>query len=77
MIATPEQTRTPEAVAEIFWLAFQTLNERERRAVLRKLRRAMPSPLVAQPANSLRQMAGLVSWGGDALADSERYYDDL
>jgi hypothetical protein len=77
MIATPEQTRTPEAVAEIFWLAFQALNEQEQQAVLARLRPARSSSLqlVAQSASTLLALRGLVAWGGDALEDSERLYD--
>lgn len=28
------------------------------------------------PASDLDQLKGLVDWGGDALVDSERLYDD-
>lgn len=78
MIATPEQTRTPEAVAEIFWLAFQALNQREQRAVLHRLQQAKTlSEEILKPVHVLHELAGLVAWGGDALEDSERYYDDL
>jgi hypothetical protein len=28
------------------------------------------------PASHLDQLTGLVSWGGDAVADTERLYDD-
>jgi len=28
------------------------------------------------PASSLDRLSGLVAWGGDALADTERLYDE-
>jgi hypothetical protein len=28
------------------------------------------------PASSLDHLTGLVAWGGDALADTERHYDE-
>jgi hypothetical protein len=28
------------------------------------------------PASSLDRLTGLVAWGGDALADAERLYDE-
>jgi len=33
-------------------------------------------PVRAMPASHLDRMTGLVEWGGDAFADSERLYDD-
>lgn len=34
-------------------------------------------PLVPSfPASSLDRLTGLVAWGGDALADSEKFYDE-
>jgi len=32
----------------------------------------VPSP----PASSLDRLTGLVAWGGDALADTEKLYDE-
>ena len=29
------------------------------------------------PASSLDRLSGLVAWGGDALADTERLYDEF
>ncbi len=38
--------------------------------------RTRKMPLVsALPASFLDRLTGLVAWGGDALADSERLYD--
>ncbi len=34
------------------------------------------SRLHTLPASHLDHLTGLVEWGGDALADSERIYDD-
>jgi hypothetical protein len=39
-------------------------------------RDAAISPLRTMPASHLDQLTGLVEWGGDAFADSERVYDD-
>lgn len=33
-------------------------------------------PLHSMPASHLDNLTGLVEWGGDAFADSERLYDD-
>ena len=35
-----------------------------------------PPPLHTIPAYHLDHLTGLVEWGGDAFADSERLYDD-
>ncbi len=70
--------RTPEAIAEVFWLAFNALSEEEREAVLERLQGSLENGDISpQPASSLRDLVDLVAWGGDALLDSERYYDDL
>jgi hypothetical protein len=69
--------RTPDAVAEVFALAFNALTNVEQQAVLKR-RREVAAPntkLVVQPATTLRDLCGLVAWGGDALEDSERLYD--
>jgi len=69
--------RTPEAIAEVFWLAFNALSEEEQEAVLERLQASCQLDLSPQPADSLRKLVGLIAVGGDALLDSERYYDDL
>jgi hypothetical protein len=66
-----------EAIAEVFWLAFTRLSEAEQKAVLQRL----STPSRRQPRRALRtahiahRLMGLVSWGGDALEDSELFYD--
>ena len=74
MQSIADTTRTPDAVAEVFWLAFTALTNTEQQAVLKRLHEgADPSAkLVVQPATTLRDLCGLVAWGGDALEDSER-----
>ena len=42
------------------------------RAVQEGARRAVPS----FPASSLDHLTDLVAWGGDALVDAERLYDE-
>ena len=37
-----------------------------------RTRKVIPS----LPASSLDRLTGLVAWGGDALADTERLYDE-
>ncbi len=37
--------------------------------------RKLPS-VPSLPASSLDHLTGLVNWGGDALADTERLYDE-
>ncbi len=70
--------RTPEAMAEVFWLAFNGLSALEKQAVLIRLQTATDDvDFAPQPARSLSELVGWVAWGGDALLDSERYYDDL
>ena len=84
-VATMESTpmappieQTPEAIAEVFWLAFNALSKPEQKAVLIRLQAATDDlDLAPQPASSLSELVGWVAWGGDALLDSERYYDDL
>ncbi len=74
----PFTARAPEAIAEVFWLAFSALSKPEQNAVLTRLQTATDDvDLAPQPASSLSELVGLVAWGGDALLDSERYYDDL
>jgi hypothetical protein len=70
-------TRTPDAVAEVFALAFNALTNVEQQAVLKRLHKvtAPNTKLVVQPATTLRDLCGLVAWGGDALEDSERLYE--
>jgi len=34
------------------------------------------TPVPSLPASSLDRLTGLVAWGGDALADAERLYDE-
>jgi len=34
-----------------------------------------PPVVKAVPAKRLRQLAGMVSWGGDAMMDTERLYE--
>jgi len=76
--AAPLAKRTPEATAEVFWLAFNALSAEEQEAVLERLQGTLEnSDISPQPASSLRDLVDLVAWGGDALLDSERYYDDL
>ncbi len=75
---TPPTERTPEALAEVFWLAFNALSEAEKQAILKRLQTTMDDvDLAPQPASSLSELVGWVAWGGDALLDSERYYEDL
>lgn len=40
------------------------------------LRTRKVSSLPSVPAPSLDRLTGLVAWGGDALADTERLYDE-
>jgi hypothetical protein len=79
MALTLEYPYTPEAVAEVFWLAFRSLPEVEQRAVLeRLLQKPVPrlkTKLAPQPADHLLQLSGIVALGGDAVEDSERLYD--
>jgi hypothetical protein len=74
MLDTP---RSPEAVAEVFWLAFKALNKPEQDAVLHRLLSvsAASARVSLQPASTLLALRGLVAWGGDALKDSEALYD--
>lgn len=41
-----------------------------------ELQKASDPPMPTMPASHLDYLTGLVEWGGDALADSERIYDD-
>ncbi len=69
--------QAPDAMAEIFWLAFTQLSEREKQAVLHKFKVAvgtLPTQTV-KTAHIAHTLVGLVAWGGDALEDSERLYD--
>jgi hypothetical protein len=50
------------------------------RATVKDRRSVQAQPLTALilhtlPASHLHSLTGLVAWGGDALADSERLYD--
>jgi hypothetical protein len=71
-----DTTRTPDAIAEVFGLAFNALTNAEQQAVLKRLHEitAPSAKLVVQPATTLRDLCGLVAWGGDALEDSEQLY---
>jgi hypothetical protein len=74
----PVIEQTPEAIAKVFWLAFNALSKSEQKAVLTRLQVTTDDvELSPQPASSLSELVGWVAWGGDALLDSERYYDDL
>jgi hypothetical protein len=79
-VMAPETTKMQEAdaMAEIFVMAFRTLPRRVQVTILKRLQEP-PSgiQLAPQPPGTLRSLAGLVAWGGDAVEDSERYYDDL
>jgi hypothetical protein len=79
MELTLDKTRTPGAVAEVFWLALNALSEPERQAVLKRLQDVpvTQSTIVVRPVHILESLRGLVAWGGDALEDSERLYDNL
>ena len=72
-----ESVRTPQAIAEVFWLAFSALDKPEQDAVLKRLLSASTPTvkLSPQPAGTLLALRGLVQWGGDAVADSEALYD--
>ncbi|MFH1634542.1 MAG: DUF2281 domain-containing protein [Chloroflexota bacterium] len=43
----------------------------------RQTERKVPQKLLAKtvPAHQLKGLVGLVAWGGDALADTERLYE--
>ncbi len=75
--AAPLAKRTPEATAEVFWLAFNALSAEEQDAVLARLQASCLLALSPQPADSLHKLLGLIAVGGDAGLDSEQYYDDL
>ncbi len=69
--------RTPEAMAEVFWLAFNGLSEPEKQAIMQRLLavKEKKSNVVVKPVHLSDKLIGLVSLGGDAVEDSERYYD--
>ena len=46
-----------------------------RRRTLKSVRRKFVYPSHSLPAHTLQSIAGIVSLGGDALADSEALYD--
>ncbi len=80
--ASPAIEQTPQAIAEVFWLAFNALGEPEKQAVLRRFQAVSEqefnpnkSAIEVKPVHLSSQLIGLVSWGGDALEDSEKLYD--
>jgi len=76
--SSDEHAIEAEAVAQIFVMAFRALPKPTQQAVFTRLQNITgENDLSPQPASSLRDFVGLVSWGGDARLDSERYYDDL
>lgn len=79
MQRTVESERTADAMAEVFWLAFKTLSEPHRKAVLRRLQNGVQAqPQIAvKPVHILATLQGLVDLGGDAVEDTERYYSVL
>lgn len=56
--------------------AFRRLPAKQRVALLQKLQALAERELQTVPANTLYALTGLVSLGGDALADTEAVYDD-
>lgn len=75
MQMTSLMQQEPNAMAEIFWLAFKQLSEREQQAVLHKFKVSTDAWRVRtiKTARIAHALSGLVAWGGDALEDSERF----
>jgi hypothetical protein len=74
-----EVERTADAMAEVFWLAFKTLSDSQRKAVLHRLQNGTrpQSQIIVKPVHILATLQGLVELGGDAVEDTERYYSEL
>lgn len=56
--------------------AVRRLRPVQRTHFLAQLRQLEKPELRTVPAGRLDALTGLVAWGGDALLDSERIYDD-
>ncbi len=56
--------------------AFRRLPAKQRLELLKKLQALAERELRSVPANTLYALTGIVSLGGDALADTEVIYDD-
>ncbi|MCZ7574877.1 MAG: hypothetical protein M5U01_40515 [Ardenticatenaceae bacterium] len=56
--------------------ALRRLSPERRRQLFLKLERGNGSPVRGVPASELDQWTGLITVGGDALAESEQLYDD-
>ena len=56
--------------------AFRRLRPVQRTHFLTQLRQLEKPELRTVPAGCLDALTGLVAWGGDALLDSERIYDE-
>lgn len=69
-----------ELPEEALVAAIRKLSPAKRKRVLKALQNDIDTPfirLIRLPAKSLRRLDGLISVGGDALIDSERFYDDV
>jgi hypothetical protein len=56
--------------------AFRRLPPHRRIELLRKLQSTETLQIVGAPVSTLKALTGVVSLGGDAVADTEAMYDD-